>query len=67
MNEEIKNSSLIINYSLVHNFFKKSLEILKEQKINVLIIDGDIVNVGYQLGYDNYLKQFNSVYGNEKI
>ncbi len=46
--------------------FKKSLEILKEQKINVLIIDGDIVNVGYALGYDNYLKQFNSVYGNEK-
>ena len=46
--------------------FKKSLEILKEQKINVLIIDGDIVNVGYELGYDNYLKQFNSVYGNEK-
>jgi len=31
MNEEIKNSSLIINYSLVHNFFKQSLEILKNK------------------------------------
>ena len=46
--------------------FKKSLEILKEKKINVLIIDGDIVNVGYPEGYDNYLAQFNSVYGDEK-
>ena len=31
MNEEIKNSSIIINYSLVHNFFKQSLEILKNK------------------------------------
>ena len=31
MNEEIKNSSLIINYSLVHNFFKHSLETLKNK------------------------------------
>jgi len=46
--------------------FKKSLEILKEKKINVLIIDGDITNVGLPECYDNYLAQFNSVYGNEK-
>jgi len=46
--------------------FKKSLEILKEKKINVLIIDGDITNVGYIEGYDNFLAQFNSVYGDEK-
>ena len=46
--------------------FRKSLEILKENKINVLIIDGDITNVGYAEGYDNFLAQFNSVYGDEK-
>ena len=46
--------------------FKKSLEILKENKINVLIIDGEITNVGYPEGYDNFLTQFNSVYGDEK-
>ena len=46
--------------------FKKSLEILKEKKINVLIIDGDITNVGDTLCYDNALNQFKSVYGNEK-
>ena len=42
---------------------KKTLEILKENKINVLIIDGDITNVGYPEAYDNFLTQFNSVYG----
>ena len=46
--------------------FKKSLEILKENKINVLIIDGDITNIGLPECYDNFLTQFNSVYGNEK-
>ena len=46
--------------------FKKSIKILKENKINVLIIDGDITNVGYAEGYDNFLTQFNSVYGDER-
>ena len=46
--------------------FKKSLEILKENKINVLIIDGDITNIGLPECYDNFLTQFNSVYDNEK-
>ena len=46
--------------------FKKALEILKEIKINVLIIDGDINNCGYPEAYDNFLTQFNSVYGDIK-
>ena len=46
--------------------FKKTLEILKENKIDVLIIDGDITNCGYQEAYDNFLTQFNSVYGDLK-
>ena len=29
----------------------------------VLIIDGDITNVGDPICYDNFLTQFNSVYG----
>ena len=45
---------------------KKTLKILKEKKINVLIIDGDITNCGYSEAYDNFLTQFNSVYGDEK-
>ena len=49
-----------------HKNFKKALEILKENKINVLIIDGDITNVGYPEAYDNFLTQFNSVYGDVK-
>ena len=46
--------------------FKKILEILKENKIDVLIIDGDITNCSYQEAYDNFLTQFNSVYGDLK-
>ena len=46
--------------------FKKALEILKEKKINVLIIDGDITNCGYKEAYDNFLTQLNSVYGDIK-
>ena len=45
--------------------FKKTLEILKENKIDVLIIDGDITNAGYPEAYDNFLTQFNSVYGDK--
>ena len=46
--------------------FKKALEILKEKKINVLIIDGDNTNCGYKEAYDNFLTQLNSVYGDIK-
>ena len=53
-------------YSQFTQNFKKSLELLKEKKINVLIIDGDITNAGFPEAYDNYLQQFNSVFGNEK-
>ena len=53
-------------YSQFTQNFKKSLEVLKEKKINVLIIDGDITNAGFPEAYDNYLQQFNSVFGNEK-
>ena len=53
-------------YQKFQKTFRKSLEILKEKKINVLIIDGDITNVGESSSYDNTLNQFNSVYGNEK-
>ena len=45
---------------------KKTFEILKENKINVLIIDGDITNCGYSEAYDNFLTQFNSVYGDKE-
>ena len=46
--------------------FKKALEILKENGVDVLIIDGDITNCGYPEAYDNFLTQFNSVYGDIK-
>ena len=46
--------------------FKRTLEILKDYKIDVLIIDGDIANCGYPEAYDNFLSQFNSVYGDIK-
>ncbi len=42
------------------------MEILKTKKINVLIIDGDITNVGDPICYDNFLTQFNSVYRDEE-
>ena len=48
------------------NSLRKSLEILKEKKINVLIIDGDIADYSNPECYDNFLTQFNTVYGNEK-
>ena len=53
-------------YSKFSKNFKKTLEILKENKIDVLIIDGDIINVGYPEAYDNFLAQYNSVYGDTK-
>ena len=62
----------LIPLSLNHPFqyfsltLKKSLEILKEKKINVLIIDGDIADYSNPECYDNFLTQFNSVFGNEK-
>ena len=46
--------------------FKRTLEIFKDNKIDVLIIDGDIANCGYPEAYDNFLSQFNSVYGDIK-
>ena len=46
--------------------FKKALEILKENGVDVLIIDGDMTNCGYPEAYDNFLTQFNSVYGDIK-
>ena len=48
------------------NTLKKSLEILKENKINVLIIDGDITDYANPECYDNFLTQYNNVFGNEK-
>ena len=44
---------------------KKSLEILKNNNINILIIDGDITDYAKPESYDNFLFQFNEVYGKE--
>ena len=57
------NNKLYIEFT---KNFKKTLEILKENKIDVLIIDGDITNAGYPEAYDNFLAQFNNVYGDIK-
>ena len=62
----INESTEDVFYQKFQKTFRKSLEILKEKKINILIIDGDITNVGESSSYDNALNQFNSVYGNEK-
>ena len=54
------------NYIQYTKNFKKALEILKENGVDVLIIDGDMTNCGYPEAYDNFLTQFNSVYGDIK-
>ena len=62
----INESTYNEHYRKFQENLRKSLEILKTKKINVLIIDGDITNVGDPICYDNFLTQFNSVYGDEK-